>query len=91
MPHSRNCSRSIAWPQSWEQRKEKIMASQVILKTECLHVKKGGVELLIIQGNKTFGTLTVSNAKVSWFAKGAKKPVECDWKKFAKAMGGLEK
>ena len=67
------------------------MANQVILKTECLHVKKGGIGLLIVQGGKTFGTLTVSNAKVAWFAKSAKKPIECDWKKFANVMGGLEK
>lgn len=67
------------------------MASQVILKTDCLHIKKGGIELLIVQGGKTFGTLTVSNATVSWFTKGAKKPVECNWKKFEEVMKGLEK
>ena len=33
------------------------MANQVTLKTECLHVKKGGIELQIQRDGKTFGTM----------------------------------
>ena len=66
------------------------MANHVLLKTECLHVKKSGIELLVQQNGKTFGTLVVSNTKFSWFPKGAKKPIEMKWKKFNEKIGGEE-
>jgi len=62
------------------------MVSEVIMKTECLHVKRGGIELVIRQGDKTFGTLTVSNATVSWFPKHAQKAIKMSWKSFDEKM-----
>lgn len=67
------------------------MANQVILKTECLHVKKGGIELQIQRDGKTFGTMIVSNAKFSWFSKGARNPIEMNWNKFEEKIKGGEK
>lgn len=56
------------------------------MKTECVHIKRGGIELQVNRGNKVFGTLTVSNATISWFPKNARKPIEFNWPDFDKLL-----
>ena len=56
------------------------------MKTECVHIKRGGIELQVNRGNKVFGTLTVSNATISWFPKNAKKSMEFSWVDFDKLI-----
>ena len=47
------------------------MAHSVEMRTDCVHIKKGGIDLTIKHGGRTLGTLTVTTGGVAWYHKGA--------------------
>ena len=50
------------------------------LKTSCLHVKKGGVSLVITDDtNGRIGRCKISNATLTWFPKDQKKGFVLNW------------
>ena len=63
------------------------MIHSVEMKTDCVHIKKGGITLAIRQGGRTFGTLVVTMGGVAWYPKNAKKPSKKkSWEEFNEIM-----
>ena len=62
------------------------MAHSVEMRTDCVHIKKGGIDLTIKHGGRTLGTLTVTTGGVAWYHKGVQKPSKKSWEIFDKIM-----
>ncbi len=62
------------------------MAQTVVLQTECLHVKKGGIDLHVTKDGKTIGTLKVSNGAIEWCPRNKKQGIKLNWTKFDDIM-----
>ena len=57
------------------------MATEVTLKTGCLHVKRGGITLRISDTNKgSMGRLTITNGSLTWFPDDKQKGYVFTWK-----------
>ena len=66
------------------------MAQTIIMQTDCLHVKKGGIELHVTNGKDKMGRLMVSNGTIKWYPKNAKKGIALTWEKFDKLMQSVK-
>ena len=62
------------------------MANEVIMKTEGVLVKRGGMDFVIRRRGATLGTLTVAGGSISWYPKNAQTPMKKTWEAFAKLM-----
>ena len=66
------------------------MVQTVIMQTDCLHIKKGGIELHISEGEKKLGRLNISNGAIEWFPKNRKVGTKLNWTKFAELMQSVK-
>ena len=59
------------------------MKHEIEMKAEHLGVEKSGIELKVVGGGNTIGTLFVSNARLVWYPKNSKKrKASYSWEEF---------
>ena len=65
------------------------MSHRVQLKTEFLHVEKGGVVFSVQTNGKQFGTLEITNASMMWYPRASKSKnsaFKLSWEQFQQLL-----